>query len=311
MKKIYIIQLFLLTGVLIFFSCKEEIEIATPEFEVNTDAKTFKVNQEVKFNIKGNPDFISFYSGEIGHNYTFKGGRVVEKGAVKLSFNSNVQYGNQANMFAVLVSTNFNGNYSDISQVNAAAWTDITNRFTLSTNTTFTNSGSGDISDVVEDGKPLYVAFKLTVRDADMYGTWRVWRVQAYQLTTQTSIGILPLGDMLSPGFVIVEKDLSPAIKTRSSATTGTISMYPAVVTPENKNVSTEVWAISGPVQAGKFNAGPDRPVPIKGSITGYTREYKYTFSSPGTYKVHFVASNNNIYGAKEVVREMELNIVP
>ncbi|MOA36731.1 hypothetical protein D3C78_1582710 [compost metagenome] len=116
---------------------------------------------------------------------------------------------------------------------------------------------------------------------------------------------------MLTSGFVIVEKEPSEAIKTRSSVTAATISLYPAVATPENRNVYNEVWAISAPVQAGKFNAGPDRPLPIKGSITGYTREYKYTFTSPGTYKVHFVASNNNIYGAKEVVREMELNIVP
>jgi len=306
-----LIQLLLLIGTLSFYSCKEEIDIATPEFEVSTESKSYKVNEEVNFNFEGNPDFISFYSGEVGHDYFYKDNRIIDKGIVKLSFNTNVQYGTQAGMFSVMASTDFDGDYSDISHVTAATWTDITNRFTLATSTAFTNSGEVDISDLVEDGKPLYIAYKLTVRDADLYGAWRVWRIQAYRLTTETVLGTTVLGDMNTSGFQMVDKDPLGPSKTRSSVTAATLSLYTAVVTNENRNVDTETWIISGAFNAGKFEAGPDRPIAIKGNVTGYTANYKYTFTKPGTYKCYFVASNNNIYGAKEVVREIEVNIEP
>ncbi len=311
MKKLLNLNLLLFIGALFMVSCKEEIEVSVPDFDVETENNTYKINEEITFNFKGNPDFISFYSGEVGHDFNFKEGRLVEKGKIELSFNNNVESGTQANQFSVWASTNFNGNYSNISNVDAATWTEITNRFTLGTTSTFVNSGVADISDITEDGKPLYIAFKYTIRPRGTYGAWRVWRVQNYNLISQTSIGPITLADMLTSGFVIIEKDPSAAIKTRSSVTTATISLYPAVTTAENTNVFNEVWAVSAPVQTGVMDYGPDRPIPIKGSVTGYTREYKYTFTSPGTYKVYFVASNNNIYDAKEVVREMELNIVP
>lgn len=311
MKRIIKINLILLIGVLIIVSCKEEIEIATPEFEVSTKLQAYKAGEEITFDFQGNPDFISFYSGELGKDYTFKSGRVIEKGIVKLSFRTNVQYGVQANMFSVMVSSDFNGNYSDLSNVHAATWTDITNRFVLATTTTFTNSGEVDISDLVEDGKPLYIGFRYTQRDQDLFGNVRTWRVQAYNLTTETSLGNMVLGDMLISGFRIIDQDPDGPIKSRSTVTTATLTLNAATTTTENRNMDSENWIISAPVNAGSMNLGPDRPVAIKGSTSGNTTEYKYIYETPGTYKAFFTASNNNIYGAKEVVREIDLNIIP
>lgn len=311
MKKIRNSNFLILLGALIVASCKEEIQIATPEFEVETRAKTYKVGEEITFNFKGNPDFISFYSGQVGNDYNFKSGRVVEKGVVKLSFRSNVQYGNQADMFSIMASSNFNGDYSDISNVLAATWTDITSRFTLGSNTTFVNSGQVDISDLVVDEKPFYIGFRYKVRNSDLFGPVRTWRVQGYELISETSIGRISLGDMLTAGFQIIDQNPTGPAKTRSNVSTATITLLAASLTDENKNINTEAWAIASPVNAGKFDAGADKPTAIKGSITGYTKDYKYTFSKPGNYTAYFVVSNNNIYGVKELVRRIDLNIIP
>lgn len=304
-------QFFFFVGVALLASCKERIEVLVPDFDVEMASNSYQVNEEIIFNFRGNPDFISFYSGEIGHDYNAKDGRVVEKGKVELAFRTNVQYGNQADMFSVMASTDFNGDFSNIANVKNATWTNITNRFTLATNTTFLNTGKVDISDIVEDGKPLYIGFKLTVRDADLYGNWRTWRVQGFDLTTETSIGVLPLGDMFTSDFIVVDNDPEGPSKTRSTITTATLTLVPATVTEENRNIGTETWIISRPFNAGKFDAGPDRPVTIKGSITGDTKEYKHIYSTPGNYNAYFVVSNNNIYDVKEVVRKINLTITP
>lgn len=73
----------------------------------------------------------------------------------------------------------------------------------------------------------------------------------------------------------------------------------------------TETWVISRPIYEDKVNLGPDRAVSIKGINTDVLDNYTYTYKTPGTYKVYFVASNHNIDGVKTVVRQLELTITP
>jgi hypothetical protein len=57
--------LYLLIVVFIFISCAKE-KVATPSLEVATASLTYKAGDTVTFNFTGNPDNITFYSGEPG-----------------------------------------------------------------------------------------------------------------------------------------------------------------------------------------------------------------------------------------------------
>ncbi|MGV3504619.1 MAG: DUF5017 domain-containing protein [Adhaeribacter sp.] len=296
--------LVLLTG------CDKEIEVLTPEFEVSTPATTYQVGEEVTFQFSGEPDNVSMYTGEVGNDYAFKDGRVLDVTNLKLSFNSHLQYGSQKDMFFVMASTDFNGDYSSIDQIRKATWTDITNRFTLATTTTYVPSGAQDISDLAVEGKPLYLAFRYRVRDQDLHGAARTWRLQAVNLSGDTNIGTLTLADLSNGGWRIVDEHPAPHVAaTRTTVITSQITLTQATTSEENKNIDTETWVVSKGLSAKKIDRGPDRTIPLKGNISASLTEYKYAFSKAGNYQVYFIASNNNAYGSKQVVKQVNLTI--
>jgi len=72
-----------------------------------------------------------------------------------------------------------------------------------------------------------------------------------------------------------------------------------------------ENWAVSLPITGELIDLGPDHATPIKGLQSAFPESYGHTYSTPGTYKVYFVASNVSVKGQKETVRELTLTIVP
>src|SRR5690606_16710451 len=148
---------------LLLASCSKDLEVnKVPDFNVTTESTTYKVGEEVKFNITGTADNLSFYSGTPNNDYAYRNGRVIDLGnsGASMVFSSSVDGGTQANQLSVLASTNFNGDYSSIQSLQAATWVDITNRFVFGSTTTFLTSGEKDISDLLEPGSPIYIAFK-------------------------------------------------------------------------------------------------------------------------------------------------------
>ncbi len=73
----------------------------------------------------------------------------------------------------------------------------------------------------------------------------------------------------------------------------------------------TETWAVSAPIQLKEIELGPDKSIPIKGVDGGILTQFMHAYKNPGTYKAHFVISNNNIYGSKDVVREVPVVVTP
>jgi hypothetical protein len=59
---------YLLVAVIICTSCERE-KVSVPSLEVSVTSATYKAGDTVTFNFKGNPDNITFYSGEPGHQY--------------------------------------------------------------------------------------------------------------------------------------------------------------------------------------------------------------------------------------------------
>ncbi|MDR6782107.1 hypothetical protein ABIE26_001404 [Pedobacter africanus] len=69
MNKIFILPVLLL----ILMGCNKK-EVVAPDFKVSTenDKTAFKVDEQINFNFSGNPNYITFYSGEDGRMYEFR-----------------------------------------------------------------------------------------------------------------------------------------------------------------------------------------------------------------------------------------------
>jgi hypothetical protein len=317
---------YMILGMLLMASCNKEIQVAAPDFDVTTEATTYKAGEEIKFNIKGgDANIISFYSGETLKDYALKDGRVIDvSGAgATMQFQSSVQLGTQANQLTVLASTDFNGDYSSLAKVIAANWTDITGRFLLGTSTAFRASGTIDISDLMLTGKPIYIAFRYVTKPQEVNGLARNWYIQTFAITSNTKLDdviALILTDQASAGFRIVDenKENAPA---RASVTSTRISLYGNIYlspsdpnyvpdSPYNDSLS-EHWAVSRAINAEKVELGPDWSTSIKGINNPSMEEYRYTYAKAGTYKAVFVASNNSIDDVKKVTKEITLTITP
>ena len=139
MKRTYAI---ILASLLLHAACKKSLDLngGTPDFEVVSTTGSFKAGEPVLFKFSGNADNISFYAGEPLRDYAFREGRTEAATGGLLAFTSAVTGGAQAGQFAVMASSDFNGQHADINAVKAATWADITSRFTLGTSATFLSS---------------------------------------------------------------------------------------------------------------------------------------------------------------------------
>lgn len=292
-------------------SCTKDLEVngGIPDLKVSLSAATFKVGEPVVFQFAGDAGLISFFSGEVFHDYAFRTGRTLEQGTLNMSFNTNVQYGTQANQFSVQASSDFNGNYTSFDNVRQATWTDITSRFAIGTGTTYVPSGAKDITDLVREGKPLYLAFKYIYRPSAQNGTRRTWRVQNFNLTSTTaSLGTQVIGNMTTSGFTTVDQNpQTEPTATTISATT--ISLVGTAVTPST--LTSETWVITKGFSTGKVDLGPDRPVPIKGIADAKLTSFSHIYEKPGTYKAYFIAANANIDAKKETIQSVDVIIEP
>lgn len=294
---------------LLALACNK-VELDTPDFAVTTASDTYKVNDTVEFRFQGNAGIISFYSGELLNDYAYINGRTVAIEEAKLSFRTRVQFGTQANQLSILVSTDFNGKYESFDDIYAATWEDITSNFTLPTvsSSSLVASGEMDVSDLIVEGKPMYVAFRYRcLPQNSTNGTQRTWSVQSFLFKTTTEIGSTEIGNQLTASWTLTQSaNVADPGRSTISASSGSMVLRGNTV---NTLESTDMWAISKPFSLDKAELGPDLSVPIKGTSDNQLTSFKHVFSKPGTYTVTFVAANVNVYDTKPVVKQVTLKI--
>jgi len=174
-------------------ACNKQTEVKPVSFDVNstklngTPSTSFSSNDTVNFAFTGNPDIITFYSGETGKRYDYKD-RISAKGIPQLQFSTILANGTQASSLALMVSTDFKGIATNTilgiltrdtattnANIAAATWTDITSRATFSTGgTTAVASGTIDLSDFANQGKPIYIAFKYVATAGTIQNKWTI-----------------------------------------------------------------------------------------------------------------------------------------
>ncbi|MDR6785617.1 DUF5017 domain-containing protein [Pedobacter africanus] len=290
MKHIYRI----LPALLIVLAACNKKEVAELDFNVSVDKTTYKAGDTVKFQISGNPELLTFYSGEKGLQYENRE-RTAADGTPELNFTSFMQFGTQTNTLKLLVSSDFSGTYT-AAAIAAATWTDITSKAVLSTGTDNTPSGVIDLSAYKSD-KPIFLAFSFTGSTAS---TQRTWTIKNFAISNvlpdKSRVTVTGIADA---GWVSVNLNNSP----RAWAITSAQLQFQGGAAGIGNNSG---YVITKPLFLSKV--APDRGVALKNMSTRITT-YQYIYKEKGDFKPTFVASNTNVYESKTTVKQLDITV--
>ncbi|MGF6928703.1 surface-anchored protein [Chitinophaga sp. W2I13] len=293
-------SLYLLIIVIIFISCAKE-KVVTPSLEITTSSLTYKAGDTVTFNFTGNPDNITFYSGEPGHNYAFRD-RTTAENDLQINFKTWVQFGMIYKNLQLLVSNNYSG-VADTTNVRAATWTDISDRAVFSTGQDNTPSGTislKDFADPKNTAARIYIAFKYT--DYKKTQGQNRWVVRTFEANNISADGVVsPVAVLSSGGW--------KAFDFKNPASVWTVTTAQLLMFGGDKNADdNEDWVITKGLDP--FYIKPDAGVALK-NISTVLPSYKYVYTKPGTYKVVFDASAVRYNGEKRITKELTLTITP
>ncbi|MBO9154702.1 DUF5017 domain-containing protein [Chitinophaga sp. GCM10012297] len=308
MKKTIIV----LSASCLFFAACSEKEIQAPDdFEVSVSNIKYKPGDSVRFNLSGNPDNITFYSGEPGSEYDKRDFFSSDEGTLTLQFNSQTRAGaTLPRNISVLISTDFNGEYTE-QGVKAANWTDITNRAVMPANTASNAdvvSGEINLDDLKVKGKPMYLAFRYVSENAA--GTaQRYWNMGRMFLTNKVPGNVdFEITSSIEKGyFQVVEFQ---GADNKWTINTGTATSHRLVHTANAINTEPEDdWVVSRGFEVFQTFGNKKNAVNVKSISGGAPETFSWLYSAPGTYKATFIALNADRDTQKEVVREVLVTV--
>jgi hypothetical protein len=286
--------------IIIFFaitSCKKESVVDLDTFRVVMTKIPTKVGDTAFFSIQGNPDFITFYSGERGRNYNFKDRIVAENSIPNIIFTTFGQglSSQFPNSLSLMISTNYNGNSTDIK---SATWTDITRRAILSAGTTGTSSGTIDLSDFRKFDS-VYIGFRYNAASS-FTSSQPTWTIQSFNVNN------LSLPDSTVYNIRTISMQGWQTIDLSNSVNTWQVSSSQLRITGGAANaLANEDWVIA---KVRLSEVTPDFGLPVK-NIVEKVNSYFYIFSKAGSYKVTFLASANRSNLDKSVIQQFDITI--
>ncbi len=299
MKKIIIYTCVL--GVISFSSCVKD-SINKPEVDIKINQTTFNVGDTAKFTISGIPYNLVFYSGEPGNDYNSRNIYTATGGATSMVFTTalaSASGSSAATNLKILVSNDFSGNYN-MTEILAANWTDVTNQATVpGSNQNIT------LDPYKVDGKSIYVAFRF--QTVDETKSQRQITVSNFNIKTvfpgQTYTNA---SNVYFAGFASFDFAGDAANFWNIPVTSNTNNSFIHPLVPAN-SAKDDDWAITK-----GFNTNtimPSTGIALKALSSNPVTDYSYVFTQAGTYKVVFVASNNNQNDSKEVIKEFSVTV--
>lgn len=288
----------ILAGI-VLISCSKDLKLKPLSFDVSVNKATLATTDTAVFSFSGNPDYITFYSGEPGSRYEYRN-RVSDTGTnLQLKFSTATTTHTSGNL-SLLVSDNFNGIFDSVN-VRSAAWTDITSRATLATGTTTVASGTISLADFAAAKKPVYIAFKYA---AVAGATQKKWTITGLTLSHVLADKSYTIGDMTAT---------APSMGWKSADVSNTaINWSSALVITGNTTaasaIATEDWMIMGPVDLSRVL--PDVGTPIKAVYEGMNKfPYSYRYTTAGSYNAVFVVSNANRDAQETVTKTIGITV--
>lgn len=324
-----------------FASCNDELDkkvsmdvTATAEnAEMDGNTLVVEKGRMVTFNISGNPDFITFFSGESGHEYEKRNlteTPIEEIGDSRLEFYTKTQYGSVAtvaNTLKVYVSTTFEGLYKNDKVkdstivANAFAdgtWIDITDLCEIPQ---APNKTSDTISVSMNEylGKRFAIAFKYETKDnSGNQPRWEVHNLKIINTSKETGeelgfVGAANFGFTPLNMFATTNDD---AYKTVTNNTEGVWNLnnlqgnspYMFIHSSGSGKPLKHVWLISSAVVIN--GRQPDAGVGIKTISNNPVTNYNHTYEKAGEYTVTFIAKNANFENTSEVKKELKIKVI-
>lgn len=289
--------LYIYFAILMLFTACDKKEVVELNFKVKANRTALKVGDTVTFSIEGNPEQLTFFSGEKGFNYDHRE-RLNSDGKVGVEFTTTRTFGSRENTLALMVSTDFSGKYN-AEGIAAAEWKDLTNKVILSTGIAKTPSGFVDLSSFKSD-KPFFLAFKF--QDIKFGGTTqRTWVIENLLVSNEDEGTKLSVATIANASWTVVSLNNSPQ--------KWTFKDFELRFQGGNATVGDNLgWIISKPLFLTKVS--PDIGQVLKNMSTRITT-YQYVYSKEGKFKATFVASNQNRYGTSSAVQQIEINVEP
>ena len=303
-------------------ACTKTSVDAPSDFTISVSKTTYSVNDTVVFNLTGNPDFITFYSGMPHSQYQYSTDTAMQADSTILTFSSldsvfkgSIAQPVSANFMYLLASNNFNG-ITDSTDIRLAKWDTIRTKAkgalsgTEKTNETIRLDTLGLTSGTT----PLYLAFKYFSDTSRKGYTPRIWTLSAFNLNSYFHDTTYSLANNFAAGGFYNTNLTNPysmwSYGNVSSITQSLTFNAPAVY-PANGSLPNEAWAISRPFNLSQYPQ--DLGLAIKNLGQSHFNTYKMmqSYNTPGTYIVTFVARNQYEGNYKTVVRQVTLTITP
>ena len=326
-----------------FLSCekelKEEVDFdisVNPANGISMDKDTIVVdaNTPVVFNIGGEPDFLTFFSGEEGHVYEYRNRTQLDINSIetsRLTFSSWGIYGdkNIPGSMKVYISTTFDGVSGNDFEADSIAvetmtnWTDITTECNIP-QVRINSSDKAykcDFDMTSYLGKRIVLAFcfKTTMEGIAM-PTWHIQNMQlenAFKDGRSATLGAATMS--FTPMNMYYKSRSSSDLKRMTKpyeSVTGTSvpdgvwnlgSMDHIQIKgggaglPMNYN-----WLVSAPLVVN--GCSPDTGVGIK-DMTQRLASYTYTYETPGLYQVVFVGNNVNYVTSSRQAKSLWIRV--
>lgn len=285
------------------------------------DTLIVKKSTGIQFKFSGNPDFITFYSGESGHVYEYRNRTLLSKDAItsELRFSSFAQYGTIPGALKVYLSTTFGemsldkDKKADSIKIVSHDWIDISDLCNLPT---ASNTTLRDAIIPLDDylGKDLTIAFLYQpLNNTVAQPTWEIQSLRivntfktdgAESILAAGSMGLTPF-DIYAVGTAAYQSGTTSGIWNLSN-----ISATPPRVRMQSSSVGVAInkdWLITKPLVINACT--PDTGVGIK-AITNRLDSYTYRYEKTGVYTITMIGRNNNFEAASEAIREIVIKVV-
>jgi hypothetical protein len=323
-------SIIILTLVLFISSC--ETEKLAPELSVSvnpsqiesivSDTIVVKVNQPIEFQLSGNPDIITFFSGENAHAYINKD-RLKAVGTPKLDFNYNSKSVTSAHKVDVLMSTDFSGHYDSIS-IRTAKWDTLTPPDMKAYLNTAVPKAISTIDLSKYAATPAFLAYRLVINSTARFSQPSFSGLLVRNYLSDGSFSAVVEGfNALGMSFVTLSENgawksnyggvILGNSTWKLNANSIQISTQPIQgLTTDmfyaNDGRLHEIWAISKVLYLDATM--PDTGISAKNMFEPVSN-YKYTYTKTGVYTVTFVGSTTDKSGVVgTTVKELIVKVI-
>lgn len=308
-------------------ACTDSVEPV--DFSVSAPAGVeINAGEPVRFAFAGNPDYITFFSGEEGSDYAASDRYDADISSLELSCTIRQQYNDidylDRQLIYVYVSTDFAGDYTT-DGLNSATWIPLTGTGAnslpapvASSAAAVSVSGTVDLGEYVGTDRPFYLAFRYNAPGrADIPAANGSGR---YVVRPRIDVTDLELTKTLTAGGTEILDNASTQLglrpvyehsynQTNFRVTDDGMLFQPvqAQIDPLTGREPDEcVWMVSTRIEPRRVS--PDRGTAIK-SVDARLDHYEYVYSAPGTYTATFVATNANLWDSKRCVKQLTINV--